>query len=303
MLSHILPATMLGALSFLLHVINTLVWVLPILLMSIIKLILPIKFITITCTFLLNFFASSWIWVNTGINRITKNIQWDINIPTNLSTNEWYLVIANHQSWVDIFALQQVFNGKIPFLKFFLKQQLFWVPVLGLAWWALDFPFMKRFTKSYIKKNPHMKGKDFKTTQKACEKFKTIPISIMNFAEGTRVTHSKKEIQSSPYKHLLKPKAGGIGYVLTLMGGEIQKVVNVTISYPNSDPNRIGFWPFVCGRIKTIKVEAKLILIPESIKGDYINDPENRKNVQQWLNRLWLEKDALLESNASKQAS
>ncbi len=56
----------------------------------------------------------------------------------------WYLVSSNHQSWVDILVLQRIFHGRIPFLKFFLKQELIWVPVIGLAWWALDFPFMKR---------------------------------------------------------------------------------------------------------------------------------------------------------------
>ena len=62
-----------------------------------------------------------------------------------------YLVLANHQSWVDIPVLQRVFNRRIPLLRFFLKRQLFWVPVLGLAWWALDFPFMRRSTRAEIK--------------------------------------------------------------------------------------------------------------------------------------------------------
>ena len=60
--------------------------------------------------------------------------------------NGHYLVLANHQSWVDILVLQKVFNRRIPLLRFFLKRQLFWVPLLGLAWWALDFPFMGRYT-------------------------------------------------------------------------------------------------------------------------------------------------------------
>lgn len=298
MLSRFLPSFLVGAISLFLHTINTLFWAVPIFIIALVKFILPISLMTKICNVLLNFFASSWVTVNFTIHKITKDIQWDISIPENLSTKEWYLIIANHQSWVDILTLQQVFNGKTPFLKFFLKQELFWVPVLGLAWWALDFPFMKRFSKSYIKKNPHKKGKDFETTRKACEKFKSIPISIMNFAEGTRFTQAKNDRQNSPYQYLLKPKSGGIGYVLTLMGNEIKKVVNVTITYPES--TEFGFWSFLCGKVRKIKVQAELIEIPNEIKGDYIKDPENRKKVQQWINHLWQQKDNLLSSDQIK---
>lgn len=289
MLTKILPAQLVGLISFSFHTLNTFFWFAPIILVAIVKLILPIKPITHLCTGILNFFASCWISVNTIITRVSKPIEWEVDIPDNLSTKEWYLVVANHQSWVDILALQQVFNRRIPFLKFFLKQELIWVPVLGIAWWALDFPFMKRYTKSYIKKNPHKKGKDFETTRKACEKFKSLPISIMNFAEGTRFTNEKHEKQNSPFEKLLKPKSGGIGYVLTLMGNEIHKMVNVTIEYPDNDD--FTFWDFMCGKVRKIKLHADLIEIPEDLAGDYINDPENRKLVQQWINAIWQEKD------------
>ena len=296
MLAKIIPAPILGALSLFLHTINTFFWFIPILLFAIIKLLLPLAIINRGCNHLLNFFAASWISVNSFINQSTKPIVWEVSIPDGLSKQDWYLVVANHQSWVDILALQQVFNGKIPFLKFFLKQQLIWVPVLGIAWWALDFPFMKRYSKSYIKKNPHKKGKDFETTKRACEKFKTIPISIMNFAEGTRFTPEKHQRQSSPYQQLLKPKSGGIGYVLTLMK-EVEHIVDVTINYP--DNKAFSFWDFLCGRVRKIQVSAELIEIPETVRGDYINDAECRKAVQQWINQLWVKKDQrLLEMNA-----
>lgn len=292
MLSKVLPPPLLGAFAFLLHAINTFFWVGPILLFALVKLILPLSLVTDGCNLLLNFFASSWISINALINRLTKQIDWQIELPEGLSTDNWYMVIANHQSWVDILVLQQVLNGKVPFLKFFLKQQLFWVPVLGIAWWALDFPFMKRYTKTYIKKNPHKKGKDLETTKKACEKFKSIPISIMNFAEGTRFTQAKKERQNSPYRRLLKPKSGGIGYVLTLMD-EVNTLLDVTINYP-LNPS-FSFWDFMCGRVSRIQVSVKALPIPAEVKGDYINDSDNRRAVQQWLNHIWHDKDAQLQ--------
>jgi len=289
MLSKFLPLFLVGSISFLMHVINTLFWVMPIFVLALLKVVLPFSSIRRIFDRLLNASASNWISFNAAIFKISKPIDWQINIPKNISTDDWYLVMANHQSWVDILVLQTTFNRKIPFLKFFLKQQLIWVPVLGMAWWALDFPFMKRYSKSYIKKNPHKKGEDFKTTQKACEKFKTIPISIMNFAEGTRFTQDKHDRQKSPFTNLLKPKAGGIGYVLTLMGKEITKILDVTIDYPNH--RSPSFWDLMTGRLNKIIVTAKLIDIPEEMQVSYIENSQQRKKVQQWVNQLWHEKD------------
>lgn len=292
MLSSFLPAPLVGVISLSLHIINTLLVCVPIFAIALVKFLLPLQAVTVSCNWLLNKLASCWIILNNVIFRVTKSINWEISTPQGLSTQDWYLVVANHQSWVDILALQKSLNGKIPFLKFFIKQQLIWVPFLGLAWWALDFPFMKRYSKSYIKKNPHKKGQDFETTRRACEKFKSVPISIMNFAEGTRFTPEKHQRQSSPYEHLLKPKSGGIGYVLSLMGGEINHLIDVTIDYP--DNPQVNFWNFLCGKVKHIRVTAELKPIPEEIKGDYIKDPANRRHVQSWINQLWQDKNQLL---------
>ncbi|MEP1742236.1 MAG: acyltransferase [Kangiellaceae bacterium] len=287
-----MPKIIVGSFSFLLHVVNTLFWVVPIFVFALLKVLLPLPFAKKILDKLLNGCASLWIACNGVILQSTKTIEWDVELPPNLSTKDWYLVMANHQSWVDILVLQKVLNGQVPFLKFFLKQQLIWVPVLGLAWWALDFPFMRRYSKSYIKKNPHKKGKDFETTKKACEKFKTIPISIMNFSEGTRFTEDKHKRQNSPFQHLLKPKAGGIGYVLTLMGDEITKILDVTIDYPNH--HSPSFWDLMTGRLDKVVVHAELLDIPQEVQGSYIESPEQRRKVQKWVNELWLQKDQKL---------
>lgn len=292
MLSKIMPKFLVGSISFFLHVVNTLFWVLPIFLFAFIKVILPIAPIRKMLDKVLNGCASNWITFNGFILKLTKPIEWDIDLPDNLSINDWYLVMANHQSWVDILVLQNVLNRKIPFLKFFLKQQLIWVPVLGMAWWALDFPFMRRYSKSYIKKNPHKKGKDFETTKEACEKFKSIPISIMNFSEGTRFTEDKHHKQGSPYQNLLKAKAGGVGYVLTLMGNEITKILDVTIDYPHH--HSPSFWDLMTGKLDNIVVKAKLIDIPKEMQASYIESSQQRRIVQQWVNELWSNKDQQL---------
>ena len=218
----------------------------------------------------------------------------------NVRPDQWYLVISNHQSWVDIPVLQTVFHKQIPFLKFFLKQQLIWVPVLGAVWWALDFPFMRRYSRDYLQKHPEKKGKDLEITRKACEKFKDFPISIINFVEGTRFTPEKHRQQQSPYRHLLKPKAGGVGFVLGSLGDRIDAILLVAIDYRPAVPT---FMEFLCGKVDRIIVTIRVIPVPEELKNrNYITDADYRQALQQWINGLWEQQDnTLSRSSAGEQ--
>jgi len=207
--------------------------------------------------------------------------------------NDWYLVLSNHQTWVDIIVLQKVFNRKIPFLKFFIKKELLWVPILGLAWWALDYPVMMRYSKDFIKKNPHLKGKDVETTRKSCEKFKTMPVSIMNFVEGTRFTAEKHDKQKSPHKHLLKPRAAGVASVLNIMGDQINRILDVTIIYPRGARS---FWRFLCGDVDEVVVKVESLPVSEELIGDYYEDDQFRERFNTWINSLWDRKDKVLDN-------
>ena len=175
-----------------------------------------------------------------------------------------YLVTSNHQSWVDILVLQYQLNRRIPLLRFFLKQELIWVPIIGLCWWALDFPFMKRYSKAYLARHPEKKGQDLATTRKACAKFSRIPVAVFNFLEGTRFTRAKHDEQQSPFRHLLKPKAGGIAFVLDAMGEQLKTLVNVTIHYPDGSPT---FWCLLSGRLKDVVVRFEELEIPRQFVG------------------------------------
>lgn len=285
-----------GSLAFSCYVINTIFWVIPILLVSIIK-IIPIGPLRTGCSYILDHCATAWISVNTVIERIFHPVEILIEGDAELSTKEWYMVIANHQSWVDIPVLQRIFNHKIPFLKFFLKQQLIYVPVLGLAWWALDFPFMRRYTSAQLRKNPKLKGKDIEITRKACEKFKYKPVSVMNFVEGTRFTAAKHKKQDSEFKHLLKPKAGGMAFALSAMGGHIHKLVDVAIYYPGDIPS---YWDYISGKVKQIRVHIKVSDIASEMRGDYLNDRAFKIGFQDELNRIWKEKDSVLDKLAKQ---
>jgi 1-acyl-sn-glycerol-3-phosphate acyltransferase len=234
-----------------------------------------------------------WISVNTINQNIFSRTQFHSKGDDGLSQKDWYLVISNHRSWVDILVLQRVFNRKIPFLKFFLKKELIWVPFLGLAWWALDFPFMHRYSKALLAKHPHLKGKDLENTRKACEKFMSKPVSIMNFVEGTRITSEKHLRQKSQFEHLLKPKAGGMAFVLGAMGEQLHKLLDVTIYYPQGTPT---YWEFVCGKVKDVQVQIRILSIQELMESDafgsdYFENSAQRVKFQRWLTELWQQKD------------
>lgn len=287
-----LPAPLIGVLNALLLGINTVFWCLLLYPWALLKLIVPIQGFRVFCTRLIIWISESWVACNTGWMKLTHNTDWQVTGADQLKREGWYLVLSNHQSWVDILAMQRVFNRKAPFLKFFLKKELIWVPVIGLAWWGLDFPFMKRHSREYLIKHPEKRGEDLKSTRKACEKFRYTPVSVMNFVEGTRFTPAKHTRQKSTYQHLLPPKAGGVGFVLDAMGDSIQTLVDVTIAYPDGAPT---FWDFLCGRMRTVKLNIDTVAIPNELKGkDYSADGGHRKNIKDWLGALWEAKDQRL---------
>jgi 1-acyl-sn-glycerol-3-phosphate acyltransferase len=293
MMYYTLPGAVRGSLSLILYILNTVFWCIPLFVLVLAKVAVPLESWRRRCSRILNAIAENWIWVNNQNQRlIAGNTRWEVQGIETLERSEWYLVLANHQSWVDILVLQRIFHRKIPFLKFFIKKELLWFPILGQAWWAMDFPFVKRYTKSYLQKKPHLKGKDMEITRKACKKFKKIPISIMNFVEGTRFTDEKHRRQQSPYDHLLRPKAGGIAFVLGSMGEQIHRVLDVTIVYPDG---LSSFWALLCGKIQKIKVRVRTLPVSPELLGDYANDRQFRVRLQQWLNDIWEEKNRYIE--------
>jgi 1-acyl-sn-glycerol-3-phosphate acyltransferase len=279
-----LPDPLRGVFSLVVLAVNTIFWCSLLFLVALLKIVIPINGWRIFCSRLLNVLGQKWIAVNNLGLRYTKKISWDVEGVESLQPNQWYLVVANHQSWVDIVVLQKIFQGRAPMLKFFLKKELIWVPFLGIAWWALDFPFMRRSSSVQ---------KDFETARSACEKFKIIPVSVMNFLEGTRFTREKQQKQNSPFNHLLKPKAAGIAITLDTMGERLHSILDVTIVYPEGVPQ---IWAFLCSRSMAVKVLVRELPVTKELLGDYLADREFRRRFNSWLNTFWAEKDNLIET-------
>ncbi len=282
-----------GSIVIILFALNTLTGSIFLIPASFLKLVLRIRLAQNILSWIIMGIAYIWMQINLFILNMMHTTEWIVETNFHPDKNKSYLLISNHQTWTDIIVLMKIFLGKIPFLKFFLKKELFWIPILGVAWWALDYPFMKRYPKSLVEKKPHLKGKDIEITRKACEKFKGKPVTIMNFVEGTRVTPEKQKRQDSPFTHLLRPKAGGVGFVFTIMGEQIYSILNATIAYPGGP---YSFWEYLCGRIPVIIVHVEEIPMTEKLLGNYMDDPVFRDYFQKWINGLWIEKDEKLDS-------
>jgi 1-acyl-sn-glycerol-3-phosphate acyltransferase len=283
-----LPTPLRGALTGLLLGLNTVLVFSAMIPLALVKLLRPGVAVRSACDRVLNALASRWVANNNAwIAAVHPGAVWDVQGVDSLHPRGWYLVSSNHQSWVDILVLQRVFHGHIPFLKFFLKQELIWVPVIGLAWWALDFPFMKRG------KGQGARHSDLKTTRQACEKFKLIPTTVINFVEGTRFTPAKQAAQKSPYRHLLRPKIGGLGIALAAMGEQFEALLDVTIVYPHGTPT---FWQLLSGRLDAVTVRVQERAIPpEVLGGDPVGDKAYRVRIGRWVEAQWQAKDQLID--------
>ncbi|WP_407909088.1 acyltransferase [Lysobacter claricitrinus] len=278
------------ALVFLAIAFNTVLHVVPLLVVALVKAMLPSERLRRATNAMLTGIAESWIGFNSwGVEHFTPT-RVDVQMDATLRRDGHYLMLANHQSWVDIVVMQKVFNRRIPLMRFFLKRQLFWVPLLGLAWWALDFPFMGRYTPRQIKQRPELAGRDIEATRRACEKFRSIPVTIVNFVEGTRFTPAKHAGQGADYTHLLRPKSGGVAFVLDAMGEGLHAILDVTIAYPGGRPTLADL---LGGRLRDVRMHVRQRAIPdELLGGDYQNDRAFRIRFQHWMNGVWHEKDA-----------
>lgn len=298
-----LPGPVLFMLSLSLLIINTAVWGSLISIGGIVKILLPTQRARNAVTTMMNRFMWAWACCNGGILWLIAKIEWDVQGLDGLDKNSWYLLISNHLSGFDIAAQTYVLRNHIPMLKFFLKKELIYVPIMGLGCWALDMPFMDRTSPAKLKKNPKLKGKDLATTRRACEKFRNMPTSIINYVEGSRFTQDKRQRQDSPYQHLLRPKAGGIAFTLSAMGEQFTNLLDMTIVYPDA-PDDILFG-VMNGKVNKIIVRVNALPVPQVDATRYFSEAEYRVEFQRWLNQVWAKKDqhidALLQEHALKQ--
>lgn len=280
-----------GALAIFLYSISIAILFAWLVMVSLLWLVMPIPIWRHKLKRVANHVPSLWSESIRLTMYITTNTKFIVHGLEKLDKNKSYLLISNHSSWLDILIMQRVLDRHVPQLRYFMKRQLLYVPLLGQGCWMLGYPFMKRHSTTYLKKHPEKANEDLETTRKACQRFKKVPVTLINYVEGTRFSEAKKQRQHSPFRQLLKPKAGGIAFIIAALEQQIDTIIDVTIIYP---VGKDIMWDFLQGKIAEITVYIDTIPITPELRGDYQNNREFRAYFQQWLNKIWERKDKLL---------
>ncbi len=242
--------------------------------------------------------ANHWINSNNAlIDTILPQKDWRISLPDDVHINGKYLLISNHQSWVDTSVVQYISQDRLPLTRFFTKFELIYIPIVGQTFYFLDFPMMRRHSKKKIAKNPALKGQDIIEAKRACALLKGKPFTLLNYLEGTRFTRAKRDKQRSPYNHLLKPRAGGLALAISALGADIDGILDMTIVYPDGIPNYGDLWQ---GNIQRLGVDVRYIKIPDGLSsavqnGGYENDEAVKTQMFDWVAQLWQDKDARID--------
>ncbi|MGO3045167.1 acyltransferase [Psychrobacter celer] len=238
--------------------------------------------------------TNHWISSNNAlIDNMLPRKDWRISLPDDVNTEGKYLLISNHQSWVDTSIVQYISEKRLPLTRFFTKFELIYIPIVGQAFYFLDFPMMRRHSKEAVAKNPALKGQDIEEAKRACALLKDKPFTLLNYLEGTRFTQAKHEQQKSPYTHLLKPRAGGLSLAINALGSEMDGLLDMTIVYPDGVPTYSDLWK---GNIKRLGVDVRYLDIPADLfagikRGGYENDEQVKAQMFAWIEQVWRDKD------------
>ncbi|MDH4396236.1 MAG: acetyltransferase [Limnobacter sp.] len=292
-LSRFLPPGLTGTLTVVLMSSCITMWfiiMLPFILLRLVPVYRVQRFASACCVKI----ATWWVGSNKKLYALMHGQQGSVEIRGQFKPDSSYLVLSNHTAWADIVVLFDVLHGHSPFGRFFLKQELIWVPIVGVVCWAMDFPFMKRHSREKLARNPELANQDLETTRKACEVYKEAPVTVINFLEGSRFSEAKRIKKKSLYRNLLNPKFGGLSATLNAMGEQFAGLVNVTIVYQPVKGNLT--WSWLCGKQPNMKVVVEIVDIPaDMVAGNFSSDPTFKQNFKVWVNEVWRDKDTLID--------
>lgn len=282
------PSLFTGVVMVLAMATHSLFWLVLLYVFALLRFLLPFGPVRRRLARVLVWIAEGWIVCNRLLMDHLLPTRIHVTGREGLDPGRSILICSNHRSWVDPLLLVTSLRGHVPFFRFFAKRQLLWLPFFGVAFWALDFPFMRRYSREHLERNPEDRGRDLATARQLGEKFRRVPTSVVNFAEGTRFTRAKHAVQDSPYRHLLRPRAGGSAYIIAAMGERLAGFLDCTVVYPGE----VSFGRFLCGRIPWMALDVRRRDIPRHfLEGDYLDDSDHRAEFQTWMRTIWEEKD------------
>lgn len=291
---------LMGLASFVFIAVNLTFWIVPVILLAVVKLLAPSAWIRQRAYRMMIWIYSAAVKTNDillfGIvrNRLT------LLQPLTLDRGRNYLVLSNHRSWADILLLQSLLNKKTPPIQFIVKRELLFMPIIGLICWAYEYPFVRRGSLK-SRKDGRVQGRsDMQNIRAKIDKTSTSGLSIINFVEGTRFNILKSEKYASSFKHLLNPRAGGLFHILKNYAGKLDTVLDFTIVYGCRTP---VFWKFLGGRCRHITVDLQRIHIKDLLEtlGTAAGGELTFGRVSEWLQELWHDKDLKIEAMINEQ--
>jgi 1-acyl-sn-glycerol-3-phosphate acyltransferase len=105
-----------GVLTLLAMGLNLMFWVSLLFTVALLKFLVPIPAWRRLSSRWMVVLAENWISGNTAIFDLSGAMPRELHGVDGLRREQWYLVVSNHRSWVDILVLQASFNRRIPFL-------------------------------------------------------------------------------------------------------------------------------------------------------------------------------------------
>jgi len=292
-----LPSPILVVLNLLLISINCILIATPIMLLGLVKCVLPLQSVKRFIEYINFLLYRIWVNDNYYIINLTNKVNWEItgdSIPQ--IEDKSCIVMSNHLSWFDILVIGSIFKSKVATTKFFMKHSLIYIPFVGLACYALGMPFLRRYSREKLLKNPKLRQKDIKSTKGACKRVIKYPTALINFVEGTRYTPEKAKLAKSSYKHLMPPKTGSIGLTIGEIGEDIECVFNTTLQYPNCSYPKKPFIEMLKGNITDIYANVEIIPKGFFKTGDFLQDKTYKHSLTMQVRHIWQAKDEVIES-------
>jgi 1-acyl-sn-glycerol-3-phosphate acyltransferase len=263
-------------LSFVFVSLNLLTWLPLLLVAAIVRIVLPLKPVKKAMFSLVDLIYRLAVIIDAAwfkhILKIRFQIEDEQQVLASLAKTDNPLIICNHQSWFDIFTLQTIIASRGPILKFLIKKELLWVPILGWVCLVLDFPRLNR------KGDSRSRLHDRQVAKQASFSLGEEPGALLLFPEGTRYSTAKHQSKSSSYTHLLNPKLGGFD-VITRSISKQMMLIDISIRYEKGDAN---CWRCMSGAVDTIHIRVT------STNTNQITDNAS------WLKECWAEKDKWL---------
>lgn len=203
------------------------------------------------------------------------------------------MIVANHQQMPDILALMMFGwrKKRLGDMKYFVKDVLKYVPGIGWGMLFLDCLFLKRNWEQD-------QGAITRTFGRFQEE--NIPVWLVSFVEGTRITKAKVE-KSREYarskalplfENVLLPRTKGFVAAVGGLRRHLNAVYDVTIAYPDGIPT---LWQYLKGWVNEIHIHVRRYPMPEV--------PTEPGALADWLLDRFREKDRFLSEFHSRRVA